>query len=105
MYLRWNLPSPAADPDEGGAQRVCAEFGATAFIGDSEEIWAGADPHEWRCHCGEDTAELGVAFALRSTGEVRWITVGERCSACGSLGAFVDWSVDDAPTSHLFEMP
>jgi hypothetical protein len=52
--------------------------------------------------CGNDTAELGVAFSLRSDGEVRWITVGQRCTGCGVLDAIVDWKISYGPSTHLF---
>jgi hypothetical protein len=41
---------------------------------------------------------------LRDNGDVRWITVGERCLACGILGAAIDWKVDYSPTDHLFAL-
>ena len=44
---------------------------------------------------------IGVAFSLRDDGDVRWITVGGRCVACGGLGAYTDWKIDYSPTNHL----
>jgi hypothetical protein len=89
------------DPDEGCAQRRCHACGEEAFIADSEELWDDADPVEAQCPCGAEAFELGVAFSLRDDGDVRWITVGGRCVACGVLGAYVDWKIDYSPTDHL----
>jgi ribosomal protein S27AE len=90
-----------ADPLEGVAQRTCVVCGSSAFIADSEEEWSEARPELWRCICGNDTAELGVAFSLKSDGEVRWITVGQRCMSCGVLAAMVDWKISYGPSAHL----
>jgi ribosomal protein S27AE len=90
-----------ADPVESVAQRTCVACGTSAFIVDSDEHWSEARAERWHCACGNDTAELGVAFSLRSDGEVRWITVGQRCSRCGLLDVVVDWKIDYGPSTHL----
>lgn len=90
------------DADEGVARRTCATCGAKAFIGDSAEFWSDARPRLVRCPCGGTESQLAVGFALRADGNVRWVTVGRRCVACGILGAPVDWKVDYAPTDHLY---
>jgi hypothetical protein len=92
------------DPNEGVARRTCVSCGAKAFIGDSGELWAEARPRLVKCPCGGAEFQLGVGFALRDNGDVRWITVGERCLACGILGAAIDWKVDYSPTDHLFAL-
>jgi ribosomal protein S27AE len=92
-----------ADQAEGAAQRICATCGATAFIADSEELWGEAQPERWRCVCGHDTTELAVGFSLRGDGDVRWVTVGQRCIRCGVLGSFVDWKIDYGPSAQLVE--
>ena len=89
------------DDDEGCARRTCTSCGHGVFIADSAEYWDEADPGEARCPCGEEGFEVGVAFSLRKNGEVRWITVGGRCVACGVLGAYADWKIDYSPTDHL----
>jgi hypothetical protein len=70
--------------------------------------WKGADfgdeaePKKLSCRpCRGRLFELGVAFSRDEDGDVRWITLGERCVRCGVLGAFADWKVDYAPTEHL----
>jgi hypothetical protein len=90
-----------ADADEGCARRICTSCGRIAFVADSADYWDDAEPEEVRCPCGQGAFELGVAFALRNDGEVRWITAGVRCVVCGVLGAPVDWKIDYSPTDHL----
>jgi hypothetical protein len=90
------------DPDEGCVRRTCASCRAQAFIGDSGDSWDDAAPVKLACRgCRGRLFEVGVAFAKREDGEVRWITVGERCIRCGVLGSFVDWKIDYSPTDHL----
>jgi hypothetical protein len=90
-----------ADAEEGCAARACAACGERAFIADSAEAWGEATPEPAVCPCGSDEAELGVGFSDRADGEVRWVTVGQRCARCGVLASSVDWAVDYAPTAHL----
>ena len=91
------------DRDEGVARRTCVACGHKAFICDSEEAWADAEPKLVKCPCGAREFQVGVAFSMRGTGDVRWITVGERCLACGVLGGSVDWSIDYSPSLHLLD--
>ena len=89
------------DGEEGCAERRCVECGQTAFIGDSEEFWSDAQPGDAACPCGHGIFEIGVGFALHPDGDVRWNTVGGRCTTCGILGVYVDWKIDYSPTEHL----
>ena len=91
------------DATEGVARRTCAACGAKAFIGDSAESWEDARPRRVRCPCGSTTAQLGIGFSLRDDGDIRWITIGQRCVECGILGVYVDWKIDYSPTDHLFD--
>ena len=92
-----------ADPNEGCARRKCSSCDEEKLIADSHDYWDEAEPEPCICLCGESTLELGVAFSLRKDGEVRWITVGQRCTSCGILGSPVDWKIDYSPTDHLIE--
>ena len=92
-----------ADRDEGCARRICSSCGQAAFLGDSSDCWEEAEPERCSCPCRNRSFEIGVGFSLRSDGEVKWITVGERCLKCGVLGSFVDWKIDYSPTHHLLE--
>ena len=89
------------DDEKGCARRKCDACGTSEFIGDSAEFLDEAQPGEAACPCGNESFELGVAFSLRSDGDIRWITVGARCTSCGVLGAYVDWKIDYSPTDHL----
>jgi hypothetical protein len=89
------------DDEEGCAERRCVDCGQTAFIGDSEEFWSNAEPGPAACPCDQEVFDIGVGFSLRPDGEVQWISVGCRCTACGILGVYVDWSIDYSPTDQL----
>lgn len=88
------------DGDEGCAQRRCEACGLSAFIAD-EDYWEEAEPAGAQCPCRAETFEIAVAFSLREDGDVRWVTVGGRCTACGILDCYADWKVDYSPTDHL----
>ena len=92
-----------ADRDEGCARRTCVECGLDHFICDSGEFAEDAALQEMTCVCGQRAFDLGVAFSPRADGNVRWISVGVRCVACGVLGCPVEWEVDYAPTPPLYE--
>lgn len=89
------------DDEEGCAQRCCTRCGASSFLADSAEHWKEADPGDAQCPCGAEVFELGIAFSLRDDGDIRWVSIGARCVACGGLGTYVDWKVDYSPTDHL----
>jgi hypothetical protein len=90
-----------ADQEEGCARRICSACVQSEFIGDSAEVWEEAEPEKCICPCKGDQFEIGIAFSRRADGEVRWMTVGERCIRCGVLGSCVDWKIDYAPSQHL----
>jgi hypothetical protein len=98
-----------ADRDEGCAQRICARCGAAHLICDSDKYWSDAQPERWGCtECRCKTCNLAVGFSLSTpeegrTSDVRWISVGSRCTNCGVLGSFVDWKVGYGPSHHLLE--
>jgi len=93
--------SVLVDDDEGVAERKCVGCGSRAFIADSEEFWADADPGEAACPCGGEEFEAAVAFSLDGDGSVRWVTVGLRCRQDAAVGVYVDWKIDYAPAAHL----
>lgn len=91
------------DGAEGCGRRTCRRCRRKEYIADSADIWSTARPRTCSCPCGSKDFNLAVAFALRSTGDVRWVTVGERCVACGILGSFVDWSIDYRDSADLLD--
>jgi hypothetical protein len=92
------------DPDRGTARRTCRDCGDRHFIADSARHWPDCTPRTSRCVCRNEDFNLAVAYSLRKTGDVHWVTVGQRCTACGALGSFVGWKVDAGPTGHLVEL-
>jgi hypothetical protein len=96
-----------ADRDEGCARRTCAVCCSKHFICDSAEFWEEAEPESWKCsECQGDTCNLGVGFSLYEPkkgrdADVRWVSVGQRCTSCGTLGSFVDWKVGYGPSYGL----
>jgi hypothetical protein len=69
---------------------------------DSDEYWNDADPEHLVCPCGEDLFEIAVAFAHRRGGSIKWVSIGRRCVACGTLGCFADWKINYEPSDHLY---
>lgn len=92
-----------ADPDEGCAQRTCTGCKAAHLICDSDESWDDAEPKAIRCPCKGKAFQIAVGFSHREHGTIKWITVGHRCTKCGTLGASVDWKIDYSPTDHLYD--
>ena len=91
------------DDDEGCAVRHCTACATDRFIADSADVWDDAEPGDGQCPCGAEVFELGIAFSLRDDGDIRWVSVGGRCVACGGLGTYVDWKIDYSPTDHLLQ--
>ncbi|MET8308939.1 hypothetical protein [Micromonospora sp. NPDC005173] len=60
-----------------------------------------AELEECACPCGGETFTVGVGYAMNTANEVRWISLGLRCVADGTLGVYTDWKIDYAPTRHL----
>lgn len=92
-----------ADREEGSARRNCVRCGTKELIADSADSWRESRPRTRVCPCGEKQCNLAVGYSLRDNGDVRWVTVGSRCVACGMLGAYVDWGLSAAGNSVLTE--
>jgi hypothetical protein len=97
-----------ADQDEGCAQRTCAICRAKHHMCDSADYWEEAQPQRWTCtECQCKICNLGVGFSLYDPEEgppdVRWVSVGQRCTNCGTLGSFVDWKVGYGPSYQLLD--
>ena len=93
-----------ADQDQGCAQRTCVACNKIMFICDSADYWSATTPELVACPCGGTTFEIGVGFSFRTTGDIKWITVGQRCIKCGTLASYVDWKINYGPTEHLLLM-
>jgi hypothetical protein len=96
--LTWRLGCP---PD-GEARKTAQRTGIRGSgLRTTEPRPLGLTDGGAQCPCGDEAFEVGVAFSLREDGDVRWITVGGLCVACGVLGAYADWKIDYSPTDHL----
>ncbi|WP_207709918.1 hypothetical protein [Actinomadura macrotermitis] len=87
--------------DGNGARRECAGCGGASFIADSGEYWDEQNAEYCGCPCGGEEFNLGVGFSLYEEGDVRWISIGLRCVADGTLGVYAGWKVGYGPSAHL----
>ena len=67
------------------------------------DVASDAEPEDCACPCGGETFEVAVGFALRDGGDVKWVSVGLRCTIDGTLGVYADWKIDYSPTTALFD--
>ncbi|MFI0405232.1 hypothetical protein [Actinomadura sp. 3N508] len=86
---------------QDAAQRTCTGCGTSEFIVDSADYWEEAEPDECECPCGGDEFAAAVGFSLRPDGDVRWVSLGLRCLADGTLGVYTDWKINYGPSAHL----
>ncbi|MGS2617118.1 hypothetical protein ACVCAH_21725 [Micromonospora sp. LZ34] len=89
------------DDDPGYAERTCHACGDRSLLLDAADVAEDADPGDAACPCGGERFDVAVGFALREDGEVRWVSVGLRCTADGVLGVYADWKIDYSPSGHL----
>lgn len=90
------------DDEAGVAARICTACEAEVGIADSDEHFDDVDEVEQaECTCGNDEFRVGTGFALDESGEVRWVSVGLRCTHDGVAGVYVDWKIDYLPSAHL----
>ena len=99
QYLRLYAEEPGLEVKPEG----CAACGAKRVLLDGEEYWENARPRLRRCRvCKESkTFQVRAGFLRREDGDVRWVYIGERCTACGTLGSFLDWKVNYGPTDQM----
>jgi hypothetical protein len=90
------------DDEVGVAATVCTVCEEEAALVDSDDHFADVDEvRQAECACGNDEFRAAVGFALDHDAEVRWVSVGLRCTNDGVAGVYVDWKLDYRPTSHL----
>ncbi|MET9628800.1 hypothetical protein ABZX92_15180 [Lentzea sp. NPDC006480] len=87
--------------EEQAMCRTCLACGLAEFIADSDEHWDDDDAQECACTCGGEEFTAALGLSCGSDGEVRWVTVGLRCLACGLSGVYEDWKIDYLPSGHL----
>ena len=89
------------DDEVGVAARICVACGSEAGIVDSDERFNDVDSvTQAECRCGNNEFHVATGYALTG-GEVRWVSVGLRCTRDGIAGVYVDWKIDYQPTAHL----
>ena len=98
------------DEDEGIVRRSCSTCNTEHYLFDSEECWpVGEDDEpeevtELVCPCEGRIFNLCSGFAMRDSGQdIKWITVGCRCTNCGTLGAFVDLKISESPSLQFLD--
>lgn len=90
------------EDEVGVAARICAACEEEAALADSDDHFDDVEEvQQAECSCGNDEFRVAVGFALDHDGEVRWVSVGLRCTADGIAGVYVDWKIDYRPTAHL----
>ena len=91
------------DPDEGVIQVICPNCGTEKLLLDSGEYWEDAQPEKWECPVcgGNDTCSVRVGLSRGGSGSVRWVTIGTRCTVCGTLGSPLDWEINYEPTDEM----
>ncbi|HEX7305273.1 hypothetical protein [Lentzea sp.] len=82
-------------------RRTCLGCGLKEFVADSDEFWDEDDAEECACTCGGEEFAAALGLSCLPDGEVRWVTVGLRCLACGLCGVYEDWKIDYSPSRHL----
>jgi hypothetical protein len=62
------------DDEQGYAERSCASCAARVAMLDSVDVQEEADAGDAACPCGNETFEVAVGFAVRTGGDVRWVS-------------------------------
>jgi hypothetical protein len=88
------------------ARRTCVACGAMAYMLDSEEYWISDEDTGAQfiveCECGSDQFEASVGFSFYADdSEIRWVSIGVRCTTDGGLGCCADWKIGYGPSRHL----
>ncbi|MEV5830285.1 hypothetical protein AB0L25_32440 [Spirillospora sp. NPDC052242] len=92
------------DDDEGVVRRTCARCRTSAYIADGADYLDEAELYMCECPgCGEAEFEIAVGFSLHPDREVRWISIGLRCTTDGLTGVYADWKINYGPSAHLPE--
>lgn len=97
-----NIFTIRVNPSEGAMQVTCTNCNTKKRLLDSNEIWTECSPRSVRCRiCKERTNNVQVGFHRRDNGDVKWVYIGNRCTGCGTLGSYADWSIDYSPTDEM----
>jgi hypothetical protein len=86
--------SVQVDRDEELAKTICIGCGRQTFVSDSADHWSNESPEQIECTCGSTAYEVSLGLFVKEEGWVRWMSIGLRCSKCGTLGSPLDWKSD-----------
>ncbi len=91
------------DANEGFIRTTCAVCKTKKILLDGEEIREDASPRLRKCAVCKTgrTHNARVGFIRRESGDVKWVYIGSRCTACGTLASYVDWNVNYGPTDEM----
>lgn len=91
------------DPNASVGKRICVDCSREQYVADSEEFWQ--DPEleleTMTCQCGSTSMNTAAGFSFRDDGEIRWITVAQRCVDCGTLDVSLEIDIKYGDTGHL----
>lgn len=97
-----NVFTIRVDRNEGAMQVTCVACKTKKRLLDSDGIWRDCSPRSVRCGiCKERTNNVQVGLHRRANGDIKWVYIGNRCTGCGTLGSYTDWSIDYSPTDEL----
>jgi hypothetical protein len=92
------------DWDEGVSRVICKSCETIKYLADSQENWNDIKPRKYKCvECKSTHANVGIGYAYRENGDIKWVYIGVRCSKCGILGSVTDWKIDFSPTKEIEE--
>jgi hypothetical protein len=90
------------EDEVGVAARICIACEEEAALADSDDHFDDVESvSQAECRCGNDEFRVATGFALDEHGEVRWVSIGMRCTRDGLAGVYVDWKIDYLPSAHL----
>lgn len=91
------------DYDENAIQVECPECKHHKIILDCEDVWEDSEPEIYYCPiCRRKTTyNINVGFTRRENGSAKWVYIGNMCTACHTLGSFMDWKIDFEPTDKM----
>lgn len=91
------------DQNEDVIQVKCTECATEKILLDCEDVWEDANPKLRKCSiCKKSKVyNVKVGFVRRENGSVKWVYIGNRCTACGTLGSYLDWKIDYEPTDEM----
>jgi len=95
--------------DEAVAAVRCVACGSHFLLLDSGEYWFDVIqtgyPRVTRCSCKSTAFQLQLEYYLRDDGDVEFVRMGTRCTACRKSQRRMSAEIDYSPTRRLLEKP